>query len=239
MEIGNGINPGRWMNFNGDVPMKFDEHVKQSIPGYDRVMEKIGFISQFFIMDGSNYLDIGSSTGRTIFEVVNNNYGKKFQVDAVDKSPEMVQFLRDKWLQSKPWVHEFNAWNVDIQQFYPAKKYDLVVASLVLQFIRPDHRQMLLDVFNASLITGGCLLWYEKCSEESATATEVNKQYLNSYKKSAGLSHADILTKDETLRGVMNPRSFSENLEMLEAAGFSEVSVIDKDGTFTLFMAIR
>ncbi len=82
-QIGKGMAMDKWMHFGGTIPQHFDDHVRKSIPNYERVMQKIGFISQFCIENDSSYLDIGSSTGRSVLEVVYNNRGKSMQCDVV------------------------------------------------------------------------------------------------------------------------------------------------------------
>lgn len=229
----------RWMNFGGDVPKHFDDHVKRSIPNYTRVMQKVGFISQFFIENGSRCLDIGSSTGRTVLEVVYANRGKAMEVDMVDSSEEMTEMLRKRYKdRMKPKV-AFKVYCFDITKFYFIARYDLVVASLVIQFIKKELREELLRNIFRSLNDGGAFLWYEKCSETSPVATDIMKQYVNDYKTHSGLSAESVLNKDDVLRGIMPLRAYEDNYKMLLDVGFREVSVIDKDMNFTLFLAMK
>ncbi len=238
-KIDNKMKLEKWMHFNGDVPKHFDEHVRKSIPNYERVMNKIGFLSQFFIENGSSYLDIGSSTGASIIEVVWNNKGKEVHCDIVDSSPDMVEHLQKKFHNRNKPVISYNIVCVDVTRFFFNKKYDLVVASLVVQFIKKEMRKEILqNIFNA-LNPGGAFLWFKKCAEESAIATDVMKQYINAYKKQSGLSAESILNKDDSLRGIMPLRVIKDNYAMLEQVGFTDVTIIDKDMNFTLFMAVK
>lgn len=229
----------KWMHFGGDVPKHFDEHVKKSIPNYERVMEKIGFLSQFFIENESHYLDIGSSTGRSVLEVVWNNRGKAISADVVDASQAMVDEMRKRFKnREKPKV-TYNFVCLDVTKFFFINRYDLIIASLVVQFIKKELRQDLLrNVYNC-LNSGGAFLWFEKCSEDSATATDIMKQYVNGYKQKSGLSPESVLNKDDSLRGIMPLRAYEDNYSLLQSVGFTDITVIDKDMNFTLFMAIK
>lgn len=229
----------RWMNFGGDVPKHFDDHVKRSIPNYGRVMEKIGFISQFFIENGSRYLDIGSSTGRTVLEVVYANRGKSLDVDMVDSTPEMADVLRRRYRDRAKPKQTFTVYCFDITKFFFVARYDLIVASLVIQFIKKELREALLRNIYESLNAGGAFVWYEKCSEQSPTATDIMKQYINEYKTHSGLSPESVLNKDDVLRGIMPLRAYEDNYQMLKDIGFADVSVVDKDMNFTLFLAMK
>lgn len=227
----------KWMHFGGQVPKHFDDHVRRSIPSYTRVMEKIGFLSQFFIENESSYLDIGSSTGRTVLEVVYSNKGKKMHCDVVDSSQEMVDEMRLRFRDRAQTTYQFFC--LDVTKMFFIQKYDLIVASLVVQFIKKELRQDLLrNVYNC-LNAGGAFLWFEKCSEESAVATDIMKQYINAFKQESGLSPESVLNKDDTLRGIMPLRAYEDNFALLQSAGFSDITVIDKDMNFTLFMAIK
>ncbi|MCR4336296.1 MAG: methyltransferase, partial [Candidatus Omnitrophica bacterium] len=50
-------------SFGGDVPKKFSEHVKRSVPYYEDGHQLICKISDFFIRKGSICYDLGVSTG--------------------------------------------------------------------------------------------------------------------------------------------------------------------------------
>jgi len=237
--IDTGLAPDRWMHFDGPVPQHFDEHVRKSIPNYERVMAKIGFVSQFFVENGSRCLDVGSSTGRTVTEVAHANHGKQVTIDLVDASPAMVAWLQSRFPGNPDRGLRCNVFKMDITQFKPVTSYDLVVASLVIQFVKRDLRPQVLRYLYEGLNPGGGFLWFEKCAEESSLASEIMKQYVNHYKVQSGLSPESVLNKDDVLRGIMPLRLYEDNVAMLQAAGFREIAVIDKDMNFTLFLAIR
>ncbi|MFA6109795.1 MAG: methyltransferase domain-containing protein [Candidatus Latescibacterota bacterium] len=237
--IDKSLKINKWMHFGGDVPKHFDEHVRKSIPNYERVMEKIGFVSQFFIENESSYLDIGSSTGRSVLEVVWNNRGKAMHCDVVDASQPMVDEMRKRFRNREKPKTTFNFVCLDVTKFFFTQKYDLIVASLVIQFIKKEIRQDLLKNIYDCLNAGGAFLWFEKCSEESAMATDIMKQYVNTYKQKSGLSPESVLNKDDSLRGIMPLRAYEDNYALLQSVGFTNITVMDKDMNFTLFMAIK
>ncbi|MHB1051347.1 MAG: methyltransferase domain-containing protein [Bacteroidota bacterium] len=237
--IDKGMNVQKWMHFGGNVPKHFDDHVRKSIPNYTAVMEKVGFVSQFFIENGSSFLDIGSSTGRTVLEVVYANRGKSMHCDVVDASQEMVDEMRRRFRNRERPKTTFNFVCLDVTRFFFIHKYDLIVASLVVQFIKKELRHDLLQNIYNCLNAGGAFLWFEKCAEESAIATDIMKQYVNQYKQKSGLSPESVLNKDDTLRGIMPLRAYEDNYSLLQSVGFTDVTVMDKDMNFTLFLAVK
>jgi hypothetical protein len=52
--------------FDEHVAPHFDEHVRKSVPEYDRVQELAATFSDWFTHNGSTVLDFGASTGETI-----------------------------------------------------------------------------------------------------------------------------------------------------------------------------
>lgn len=239
LPIDNKMKINKWMHFGGDVPKHFDEHVRKSIPNYERVMEKIGFLSQFFIENESSFLDIGSSTGRTVLEIVWTNRGKAMHCDVIDASESMIIELRKRFRDREKPRTTFNIVCLDITKFFFIRKYDLIVASLVVQFIKKELRRGLLKQIYNALNAGGAFLWYEKCSEGSAVATDIMKQYINGYKQKSGLSPESVLNKDDSLRGIMPLRAYEDNYSLLQSVGFKDITVMDKDMNFTLFMAVK
>lgn len=238
--IGSGIKTNGPMHFGGTVPKHFDEHVKQSVPGYERVMGKIGFISQFFLHYKGSILDLGSGTGRCIDEIVKMNKGKQLHITAIDNSPEMAQYIRDKWKDSNNWIHELNVYSIDLTEFnFRESSYDLIVAGLVFQFVPEEKRDELIKNIHRSLKPNGAFIWYEKCSEESPYATEIAKQYMNHFKLQAGLTADEIQKKDEVLRGILKGLSFQKNQDHIFHSAFREVTIVDKDFNFTLFVCIK
>jgi|GEM_PF-2388922 len=237
--IDDGLDIERWMTFGGKVPKHFDEHVRKSIPNYLRVMEKIGFMSQFFIENGSCYLDIGSATGRSVLEVVWHNKGKAVTVDMVDHSEEMTEELKKRFHNRTKPRTTYNIRCLDVTKFFFINKYDLIVASLVVQFVKKELREALLRNVYQCLNSGAAFFWYEKCAEDSPTASDMMKQYINAYKIKEGLSPESVLNKDDSLRGIMPLRAYEDNYKMLREVGFNDVTVIDKDMNFTLFLAIK
>ena len=52
----------------------FDNHIDQSIRGYSDLHADIVAMSQYFVEDDKNVVDIGCSTGKTIYQMMKQNH---------------------------------------------------------------------------------------------------------------------------------------------------------------------
>lgn len=241
--MNNGKQPGdvevpKWFEFKGQVVDQFDEHVSKSIPNYQQVINMIGWTSAFFIQNGSTYLDLGCSTCATMKSVIQNNTGKSFEAVGVDISREMIEkAILQMPKGSKP---QFKVMDISKEEaFQSMPKSDLIVSSLLIQFLNTSIRQRIIQSIYDTLNEGGAFFWYEKSESESSKVEQIYKQYMNIHKFNSGLSADSILNKDDSLRGIMPTKSIPKNLSMLNKAGFRETSIMHKEVNFTFFIAIK
>ena len=100
MKVGNKIKSknASW-SFRGQVFKNFDNHISKSIPLYFETINLYENLSDFFIMDKSNVIDIGCSTG-TFLQKINkrhlNNLEKKIFLKGYDVVPEMLNYAKKK-----------------------------------------------------------------------------------------------------------------------------------------------
>jgi tRNA (cmo5U34)-methyltransferase len=70
MEAGQGIDTTRsnWV-FDEKVAQHFDEHVRKSVPDYDRIQDLAASFADWFVQDGGTVIDLGASTGETLLRI--------------------------------------------------------------------------------------------------------------------------------------------------------------------------
>ncbi|RDU60649.1 carboxy-S-adenosyl-L-methionine synthase CmoA, partial [Helicobacter didelphidarum] len=118
--------------------------------------------------------------------------------------------------------------------FLPA---DIITAFYTLQFIRPIHRQNMIQKIYNVLRQDGVFLFAEKViTHDSKLESQMIARYYN-YKKMRGYTQGEIYKKREALENVLIPYSIDENNAMLKNCGFKHVEILFKWVNFTLFFA--
>ena len=136
MEVGNDIviqNGTQW-SFGNGVAQHFDEHVRQSIPLYDKGHDLVCHLSDFFIRDHSLCYELGSATGNLIGKLYQRHKAKKeVRFIGIEEIPEMNQVPQSKFLEL-----EFITSSVEEVRLEPS---DLIISYYFLQFILLDKRR--------------------------------------------------------------------------------------------------
>ena len=118
------------------------------------------------------------------------------------------------------------------------KKNDLVLSLFTMQFITPDKRQKIFDNIYKSLNWGGALVLCEKIRGNDARFQDIlNFLYFDF--KSKVFPPKEILNKESSLRGIMEPFTIQSNIDYLKRAGFKDIMPIYQYLCFKGFLAIK
>ncbi len=233
--VGDEIQAGNanW-SFGGDVSQSFDQHITNSIPLYDTTHELGVSLSDFFLSNGSVCYDLGCSTGTLLARLANHHDGKRVQFIGIDGETEMVQ-------QAQRVCQNFS--NVEIRcedvVDLELEKADLIIAYYTMQFIKPKYRQPLFDRIYQSLNWGGGFLLFEKVRSPDARFQDMMTTLYNDYKLAQGYSGDEIIAKNRSLKGILEPFSTAGNLGLLQRAGFVDITTVMKYICFEGFLAIK
>ncbi|HSG06100.1 MAG TPA: hypothetical protein VLB09_06850, partial [Nitrospiria bacterium] len=116
---------------------------------------------------------------------------------------------------------------------------NFMTALFTLQFLTLAERRLLLARINEALIEGGGLIIVEKvCAEYSSFEGIWNELHWD-FKRRQGLTPEQILEKANSIRGVLNPLTINENLEILTQTGFDRVEVFFKWYNWAGFVAVK
>ncbi len=226
--------PGAW-RFDAEVSRAFDAHVRKSVPFYDELQRMVVELSDYFVRDQSAIYDLGSSTGATLDLLAARHEAKEnAQFIGVDLSESMVQEAQAR--VKRPNVRFFHK-NVTEVDFAPPPNF--VISLYTLQFLTLTERRQLLTRVNAGLVEGGALLLAEKTRAENSFFEDVWLELHWDFKRRQGLTPEQILEKANSLRGVLNPLTTEENLDLLSQTGFSRVEVFLKWYNWTGFLAVK
>ena len=86
---------------------------------------------------------------------------------------------------------------------------------------------------------GGAFVIFEKVRSPDARFQDIVSGIYSDYKLAQGYSPEEVIAKSRSLKGVMEPFSTQGNLDMLNRAGFVDVTTIFKWVCFEGFLCIK
>lgn len=217
--------------FDDSVVPVFDEHVKQSVPMYEEIHSLVTDISGWFLQDGTNVYDVGTSTGKVLWNLT-ERYNKEIQYYGIDNSIEMIEKIK----ANNP---SFELIKQDITKEFNPENASLITSILTMQFIREDLRQQIINSIYNGLNKGGAFIFVEKIVGNNARFNEIWTELYHEMKIKNGLSEKHVFDKSRSIRGVMKPYTIQENMEMLQEAGFKDIDTFFKWNNFVGIVGIK
>lgn len=223
--------------FGAAVAKVFDDMVNRSVPFYGEIQRMVAELAAEHAKSGTNVYDLGCSTGTTMIGM-NTMMPDDVVFVGVDDSPQMLEKCNDK-LKEAGFTRKFNLVCEDLGNSVSISNASVVVLCLTLQFVRPIHRERLVQQVVNGLNPGGVLILVEKIlAEDSLFNRDFIKYYYN-YKRRNNYSEMEISQKREALENVLIPYKLSENISMLRDGGFSHCEVFFKWFNFSGLIAIK
>jgi tRNA (cmo5U34)-methyltransferase len=235
MPVGDSISTRKsgW-KFDENVAEHFDEHVRRSVPLYEKGHDLVCELSDFFVQDGSVAYELGTSTGELIEKLASHNKHKEVKWVGLDNEESMIAKARKRCVKFK---------NIDLEKAdiaeYEYEKTDLIVSYYTIQFVSPKRRQDLFNRIYDALNWGGALLLFEKVRGPDARFQDMTNLLYTSFKLENNYSPQEIIAKSESLKGVLEPFSSQGNIDLLKRAGFVDIMSIMKYICFEGFVAIK
>ena len=223
--------------FGREVAVVFDDMLERSVPFYREMQRMISEMAADFAVEGSNVYDLGCSTGTTLLNL-DAVVPRKVKFIGVDNSPEMLERCRAK-LAASGFDREHELVCADLDNGVQIHNASLVLMVLTLQFIRPLHRDQLVEQILRGLNTNGALILVEKVIGEDSLFNRLFIKYYYDMKRKNGYSELEISQKREALENVLVPYKLLENREMLIRAGFRYCDVFFKWYNFCGLIAVK
>lgn len=190
--------------FSFETIKNFDNHISNSILGYEILHQLIINISSFFIKTNTIPVDLGCTTGRLLKAIEDNYNCKTIGFDITDK-----QFIAGLDLR----IADITSDGFDIPET------NIIYSVFTLQFIAYNKRLGILHKIYNSLNKNGAFIFCEKEICTNGIIQEVftfsNYQY-----KQGSFTNDEILGKEKDLRVIMNSLEGKENIYLLKKAGF-------------------
>jgi tRNA (cmo5U34)-methyltransferase len=215
----------------------FDEHIDMSIRHYSTLHDDIVKMSKYFVEDEAFVVDIGCSTGKTLAAMYEQN--KEFAPEAfyhgIDYADGFVDDM-NKRMSQYPREYFF------LEQFdvrdYEFEQCCMVTSIFTLQFMpRKDRQEVISNIYDG-LNPGGAFVFAEKTYSCNSRIQDILTFMYYDFKRES-FTPEDIMDKEQTLRGMLRPNTWSELSGMVKHAGFSEVQTFWQNHLFVGAIAIK
>lgn len=216
--------------FNKNVVSVFDEHVIKSVPLYKDFHKNIVNMSVYFAQKNTNIIDVGTSTGVLLADLNEINKSRNVSCIGLDIEQDMIEEASNRY----PHLN-FECINALEFDFTNASVVTIV---LTLQFLSKEDRELLLKKIYDEMNVGGALFIVEKVRTPNMEIHDMYNDIYYDFKRKS-FTDSEILDKNMSLRGIMNPTTLSKNIEMIENAGFSTNDIFFKYNNFVGLVAIK
>ena len=160
------------------------------------------------------------------------------RIVGVDDSAEMLTKCKTK-LEEINFETPYELTCADISRGVDVSNASVVILCLTLQFVRPLYREHLIKTIYEGLNAEGALILVEKILTESPDFNREFIDYYYDYKRRNHYSELEISQKREALENVLIPYKLTENIAMLENAGFRQTEVFFKWYNFAGLISIK
>lgn len=222
--------------FDENVVKIFDSHVRKSVPMYDEFHNMIRNLSQWFIYDNTNVYDIGTSTGEGLKGLIDIYKHRDVNFIGIDNSIDMIEESKKRFKDYK----NISLLNIDItSDVLHIENASFITSILTIQFLNKKDRQPLLQKIYNGLNKGGAFVLVEKVIGNNARFDEMFIEMYHDFKLTQGFTEQEIFSKSRAIRGIMQPNTINENLELLNSVGFSDVDIFFKWCNFVGIIATK
>ena len=223
--------------FTAKVADVFDDMVSRSVPFYEEMQRMSCELAADFARPNTTLYDLGCSTATTLLaldEVVDPSV--KFV--GIDNSENMLVKARQKVAAANT-GRAIDLVVADLHQGLVIEGASVITMLLTLQFVRPLHRERVMQRIFNGLEDQGCLILIEKLTSED---TLINRLFIGHYyefKRRNGYSETEIAQKREALENVLIPYRFEENVDLLRSTGFRTVECFFRWYNFCGVIAVK
>ena len=223
-------------SFGQETAAVFDDMLDRSVPFYAEIQRMITELVGDFAVDGSNVYDLGCSTCATFRRLADLDRDVTFV--GVDDSQAMLDRGREI-MEAAGFARRYELQRRDLHSGLDIQNASVVILCLTLQFVRPLHRERLMQAIYEGLNPQGCLIVVEKVL---ADETLMNRFFIKHYydmKRRNGYSDIEIAQKREALENVLIPYRLDENVELMRGAGFHAPEIFFKWYNFCGLVAVK
>lgn len=204
----------------------FDNHIENSIRGYTNLHHDVIKLSEYFVEDETDVVDIGCSTGKTIYEMMkqNSRFAPLAHYSGIEYASGFVNDMnaRHRQIESEE-LGSVKFHNMDVRNASFAN-CSLVTSLFTLQFMPPRSRRDLVKKIHHGLNTGGAFIFAEKTMARDARLQEIMTFQFYDH-KSEHFEADDLLSKERELRSMMKCSTWNDLHSLCMTAGFCATKI--------------
>jgi tRNA (cmo5U34)-methyltransferase len=224
--------------FDRNVARGFDDMVRRSVPFYEELQRMTVELAGRFARAETAIVDIGCSTGHTLARLSASIHEPSVRLVGIDNAEAMLERARMNLAEAGS-LARCQLELADINDGLRVGPASVVILNWTLQFVRPLHRDTVIQSINEQLVPGGCLIVMEKVLSDDPA---INRLYIDLYydfKKRQGYSELEIAEKRESLENVLVPYRVEENLTLLRRNGFAVADPFFRWYNWAAFLAVK
>lgn len=208
----------------------FDDHIRYSIPGFDKLTHIITRMSTYFINSQSHVIDIGCSTGKLIQSIGDeNNWVGRYTGVEIEKTFRKQYKSRNK---------QINFVTDDVCDYIFPTDSSLILSLFTLQFLNKQQQtHMLKNIYN-TIPVGGCFILCEKIYSHNSIQQEIITM-LHLENKRKHFTGDEILNKEQSLRNMLTITTHDNLIESLQTVGFRCIDTFWQQYNFVGFLIIK
>ncbi len=228
--------PCEKFEFNAEVAQVFDDMLERSIPLYKECRDLAIQFCLRYAQPQSRIYDLGCSAG-SFLEHLTNRLEPSFSAEiiGVDNSLPMLERAQKRLQGRSVELEEADLADERLE----LKSASVVVLNYTLQFVSPSKRLALVRKIHSGLLEQGRLILIEKIKGEDAESDEVFVEFYHDFKRKMGYSSLEISRKRDALEDVLISWTLTENIDLLQKAGFSRIEIFFKWNNFVGLIALK
>ncbi|MEW6957896.1 methyltransferase domain-containing protein [Trueperella pyogenes] len=228
------VENGCW-TFSHGVANSFVSHVRKSVPLYDDGHFMAAELASCFSLPNGTAYELGVSTGELIAKLAcHNARTQSVNWIGIDCENEMIAKAREHCAGLK---------NVELIEAnlenFSFETCDFVVDFLTRQFLSHSKKIELFKNIFESLREGGAFFTYSKILQQDAFFQELALLLYSRFKTYNGLSAEHVVTKSESVYGVIKPETSASMIDALRCVGFEKVTPVIRYMNFEGFLAVK
>jgi len=207
---------------------KYLLEARRFVPKYDDILKQIVDLIQ--IKAQKKILDLGCGVGN-LEELIFKKFPNS-QITCIEASPEMAQIAQSKLAKYKKNVKIIK---INILDFKPTEKYDLIISNMVLHNISYNKKEKLLKKIRGWLKSDGTFIWGDLIKYDNKKIQEFFVNYRLKFGLARGGSKKFAKENFEKEEKYDFPLTIEKTLEILRKVGYKQPKKVWNHDTFAIF----
>lgn len=223
--------------FDNKVAAVFQDMITRSVPGYQTIVAMTGLMAGRFAQPNSYCYDLGCSLCESSLSMSGKINATGCEIMAIDNSPAMLAKAKRKILMYKPSI-PIHLICEDIKDIRIINS-SVAILNFTLQFIKIEHRAILIKKIFNGMRSGGVLILSEKIGFDDERLAKLHIEMHHSFKRTHGYSDLEISRKRTALENVLIPETIKAHIKRIKLAGFSSCDVWFQCFNFASIIALK